>query len=428
MWRFLKFIFVSILIVSISFGIYKVNSHYNLNLNYEDIDWAISNKGLDGAVAFDFDGNSNLYIAFNKEIRVITDENREEVILEDEALNIYDIAVYENDNIIIATDNRVIKYNINTKEIDVIINNLPNIGLNFRTKLAINGDYLYVSVGSNTNAGIVDGENKNPDQASFEWISTGVSYENNYAFASIGTKLNEGEKISENIISNGTILRFDLKKYELVTYATGLRNIEGLAFNSEKQLIGIVGGIDNSGARKVLDDVDYIYEIKDKAWYGWPDFSGGDPITSPRFTDGSFKLDFVIANHPSEVPLGPKYQHDKVSALRGIAIDFEGKCLPKNTMIFADNKGKTIYALGGNGIAKEIVSFDDDTYIEEIKYYNSNIYFLDSKTGYLYMLQGQSNVGSFALPRSVWIFVILFIFTITSAVIYKIKNRRCVNK
>ena len=23
--------------------------------------------------------------------------------------------------------------------------------------------------------------------------------------------------------------------------------------------------------------------IKEKSWYGWPDFSGGDPVNSPRF-------------------------------------------------------------------------------------------------------------------------------------------------
>ena len=70
--------------------------------------------------------------------------------------------------------------------------------------------------------------------------------------------------------------------------------------------------MEDSGVRAVKDDVDYIYDIKERAWYGWPDFSGGDPITSPRFSDGTNKLSFVIANHPTEVTLGPRYQHDKV--------------------------------------------------------------------------------------------------------------------
>ena len=38
--------------------------------------------------------------------------------------------------------------------------------------------------------------------------------------------------------------------------------------------------------RGIKNDRDYIYEINGDRWYGWPDYSGGDPITSPRFTDG----------------------------------------------------------------------------------------------------------------------------------------------
>ena len=58
MWRFFKFLIFSIIIVSLSFGIYKFSNRYDLNLIYENVDWSINTKGLGGAVSFDFDIHS----------------------------------------------------------------------------------------------------------------------------------------------------------------------------------------------------------------------------------------------------------------------------------------------------------------------------------------------------------------------------------
>ncbi|MDU5261993.1 MAG: hypothetical protein E6176_06125, partial [Clostridium celatum] len=284
MWRFLKFLIFSIIIVSLSFGIYKFSNRYDLNLIYENVDWSINTKGLGGAVSFDFDKENNLYIAFKNTIKMINKDNKEEILVYDKSLNIYDIACYNND-IIIASDNRVLLYDVNKEQYTELINNLPNNGLNYKTNIILNGDYLYISIGSNTNSGIVDENNKNEDKASFEWESTGIGYNNNYAFVPFGEKVIEGQKIKENVLSNASILRYDLKSNEFITYATGIRNVEGLAINSLGKLTAIVGGMEDSGLRAVKDDADYIYDIKEKAWYGWPDFSGGDPITSPRFSD-----------------------------------------------------------------------------------------------------------------------------------------------
>ena len=212
-----------------------------------------------------------------------------------------------------------------------------------------------------------------------------------------------------------------LNSNEFITYATGIRNVEGLAVNSIGKLTAIVGGMEDSGVRAVKDDVDYIYDIKERAWYGWPDFSGGDPITSPRFSDGTNKLSFVIANHPTEVTLGPRYQHDKVSALNGLTIDYEGKCFPKDTVIFADNVENYIYVLTENDTSKAILALDKESHIEKIKYNAANIYILDSKGGCLYKICGQVNTRIFNLPNVIWIFIIIFIMSIIIALMYKSK-------
>ena len=423
MRRFLKFLMFSIIIVSLSFGIYKFSNRYDLKLIYENIDWSINTKGLAGAVSFDFDKENNLYIAFKNTIKIINKDNKEEILVYDKSLNIYDIACY-NDDIIIASDNRVLLYDINKEQYIELINDLPNSGLNYKTNIILNGDYLYISIGSNTNSGIVDENNKNEDKASFEWESTGIGYNNNYAFVPFGEKVIEGQKIKESVLSNASILRYDLNSNEFITYATGIRNVEGLAIDSLGKLTAIVGGMEDSGVRAVKDDADYIYDIKEKAWYGWPDFSGGDPITSPRFSDGTNKLSFVIANHPTEVTLAPRYQHDKVVALKGLTIDYEGKCFPKDTVIFADAVNKYIYVLTKNDTSKAIVELDKDSNIEKIKYNDANIYILDSKGGCLYKIGGQINTIIFNLPNVIWIFIVVFVITIIVALMYKSKMKK----
>ena len=56
----------------------------------------------------------------------------------------------------IATDNRVVEYNLeNNKSID-LIRDIPNTGINKETKLLVKDNVLYLSIGTNTNSGIVN--------------------------------------------------------------------------------------------------------------------------------------------------------------------------------------------------------------------------------------------------------------------------------
>ena len=114
MKRFLKCIILSMVIVSISFGIYKFSKGYDLDLIYENIDWSIVNKSVNGAVSFDFDREDNLYIAFKDAIKVITKDNNEEIVISDKSLNIYDIVCNSN-SLIIATENKVVSYDLASK-------------------------------------------------------------------------------------------------------------------------------------------------------------------------------------------------------------------------------------------------------------------------------------------------------------------------
>jgi glucose/arabinose dehydrogenase len=46
-----------------------------------------------------------------------------------------------------------------------------------------------------------------------------------------------------------------------------------------------------------------MYRIDKGTWYGWPDYSGGIPVTDPRFRpDGKPAAQFLLANHPNTPP------------------------------------------------------------------------------------------------------------------------------
>lgn len=424
MKRFLKFLVFSTLVVSISFGIYEINNKYTIDIINKNIGWSINNKGIKDAKSFDFDENGNLYIAFSDSLKIIKEDNKEETLIKKKDFNIYDMVIYKNE-IILATGRDIVKYNYENDKIIELIKDLPNLGENKYTKLLIEDDILYITIGTNTNSGILDKDSTDCDVPSFEWILSGENYGDNNtgAFVEYGIQNKSGEKVKEGIISNGTILSYDFTSGKISTFATGIRNIEGLDFNNEGKIIAIVGGMEDKGSRAVKDDKDYIYEIKENAWYGWPDYSGGDSITSPKFSDGTNKLEPVISNPPTKTPYGPIYQHYNLSSLKGLAVDREGNILGQDVIVFADNKENYLYSLGKNNVANKIVDLGDNSKVEVIRCYKDGIYVLDSKVGVLYKLESTGNKTIFKLPIIIWGFIIVFIIALIIAEVLKYNKK-----
>lgn len=424
MKRFLKFLVFSTLVVSISFGIYEINNKYTIDIINKNIGWSINNKGIKDAKSFDFDENGNLYIAFSDSLKIIKEDNKEETLIKKKDFNIYDMVIYKNE-IILATGRDIVKYNYENDEILELIKDLPNLGENKYTKLLIEDDILYITIGTNTNSGILDKDSTDCDVPSFEWILSGENYGDNNtgAFVEYGIQNKSGEKVKEGIISNGTILSYDFTSGKISTFATGIRNIEGLDFNNEGKIIAIVGGMEDKGSRAVKDDKDYIYEIKENAWYGWPDYSGGDSITSPKFSDGTNKLEPVISNPPTKTPYGPIYQHYNLSSLKGLVVDREGNILGQDVIVFADNKENYLYSLGKNNVANKIVDLGDNSKVEVIRCYKDGIYVLDSKVGVLYKLESTGNKTIFKLPIIIWGFIIVFIIALIIAEVLKYNKK-----
>jgi hypothetical protein len=421
MKRFIKFLFVSIIVVTLAFGIFKVKNKYNLDILNNNVDWLISLKGCEGARSFDFDEEGNLYLAFEDTIRVVNKEGNDELIIKESKFNILDI-LYHNNLLYIATDNRILEYSIDTKTYKEIVTSIPNNGINKKINLLLNEDKLYFSIGSNTNAGVVNSKSEAFDIATSPWILTGNNYGEGKtgAFSQYSVSTEVGEGVESQKIGNAAVLSYNIKNQEINLFAHGIRNINGWDIDSEGEIKAIIGGMEDIPPRNIKDDKDYIYNLQKDNWYGWPDYSGGDPITSPRFTD-SIKQEFLIKNHVDKNPAAPIYQDSDVSSLQGLAIDKDGKCFDKNTVIFGNNKKGFIYALSKEGVARELISLDERSKVEKIIFYKDGFFILDSKAGCLYNLKLNDTNTIFKLPKIFWVFSIVFILVIIVSIL--IKNR-----
>lgn len=422
MKKFMTFLVGSIIIVTVAFGIFKFTSKYNLDVIYNNIDWSIDVKGYEDAKSFDYDDEGNLYIAFKDTIRIIDSNGKDEVIIKKDDFDILDI-LWSNDRLFIATDNRVIEYNLENDECTDLMIDIPNNGINREVKLLIKDNVLYVSIGSNTNSGIVSKKGEMPEMPTIDLTLTGVNYGERETgiFSPFAVNTEKGEKVKSEKLGNGSIMAYDFKSKKTTIYSHGLRNVNGWDIDSDGKIKGIVGGMEDVGPRPIKDDKDYIYEFKKSAWYGWPDYSGGDPITSPRFTDDK-KVEFLIENHPNKVPSAPIYQHEDVSSLKGFAIDTEGIFFLKDTMVFADNKNGVLYALTSEGILNELIDLGHKSRVEKIKFYNNSFYVLDSELGCLYKLQPKNKSGVFNLPVEVWLFVVALSIVLLVCGIFKLNK------
>ncbi len=214
----------------------------------------------------------------------------------------------------------------------VLLENLPGPG-NYHTNMVAFGPdgKLYFSQGAMTNTGIVG-----LDAYELGWLrrlphahdipgydvvlaDTAVETPNPLsgaagartrtgAFAPFGTVLEAGTRLPGQVPCTSAILRCNPDGSELELVAWGVRNAFGLGFLPDGRLLVTDQGADDRGSRPVGNVPDLLFAIRPGAWYGYPDFIGGDPITDERYrpTRGPAPT-FVLANHgelpPPERPL-----------------------------------------------------------------------------------------------------------------------------
>lgn len=186
---------------------------------------------------------------------------------------------------------------------------------------------IYFGVGCATNCGVVGADN-----FGFEWLPkfpefsdipardiklVGTNFEARNVLGSIQDKVETGafvpfgtatypnQIIQGSVKCNGAILRCDSDGSNLEVVAWGLRNPYCVGFTADGRLFSTEHGMDERGARYIVDDPDDFYEIKEGEWYGWPDFASGIRLDDPYWGEGGHGRAPVLAEFPNPNPPKP---------------------------------------------------------------------------------------------------------------------------
>jgi glucose/arabinose dehydrogenase len=128
------------------------------------------------------------------------------------------------------------------------------------------------------------------------------------AFAPFGRPGAEGRRVRAGLPCTAAVLRCHPDGSGMECFAWGIRNAFGLGFLPDGRLIATDQGSDDRGSRPIARVPELVFEVRRGAWYGWPDFVGGVPVTDARFAPrrGPHPT-FLLANHaelpPPERPL-----------------------------------------------------------------------------------------------------------------------------
>lgn len=223
-----------------------------------------------------------------------------------------------------------------------IITDLPSYGDHHNNKLVAGPDgKIYIGQGTATNSGVVGEDNELMSGWLSKYVSfhdkpckdvtlRGINFSSKHvvdpeggtvstgAFMSYGASSSENQIVKGTTPCNGAILRFDPDGKNLEVYAWGMRNPFGLAFDTTGTLWTTYHGADVRGDRPIYNDPDYLIKVEKDAWYGWPDYFDGEPVSASRFQiTGKPKLEFLLKKHP---PLTKPYlTFDPHTGTNGIA-------------------------------------------------------------------------------------------------------------
>lgn len=238
-----------------------------------------------------------------------------------------------------------------------LVTDLPSGGDHHNNQMSIGPDgKLYFGQGTVTNSGVVGPDNehmgwlrKDPNlhdipahtikvkSKAFESrnpLRTGGATAHTMAYRPFNSGGDQRTTVEGKEKSNGTILRTDLEGGKIEVYAWGLRNPYGVLWTPDGKLYATENGFDARGSRPIANDEEDLYEIKEGAWYGWPDYGSGIPVTDPRFApEEGPKPEFVMDEHPPVEK--PVLTFPKHAAATKLAVSPGGAFGPKGRLFIA---------------------------------------------------------------------------------------------
>lgn len=195
------------------------------------------------------------------------------------------------------------------------------------------------------------------------------------------------------VMASGSILRANLDGSELELIAWGLRNPFRLKFDSNNHLFSTNHGIDVRGSRPIDNSPDEFQIIMPGAWYGWPDYTGGLPITLPIFqAEGKEQPQLLISNPPM-IPPKPFTLFTPHAAIMGFDFDYHSNFGPYGDAYIAEYGSEAPETTGGKPLPQV------GHRISRIDMQTGQIYdFAINKSGYAASYTGE---GGFERPIDV---------------------------
>jgi glucose/arabinose dehydrogenase len=274
-----------------------------------------------------------------------------------------------------------------------LLDGLPGFGNYHTNTIAIGPDRkMYFGQGAHTNSGIIGTDSMHlawlgrlphdPDIPGYDvrltgWnaetcetrLSNGGSRVRTGAFVPYGQATSPGQVVAGRTPCTASVMRANLDGSDLELVAWGIRNAFGLGFLPDGRLLATEQGADERGSRPVSKMPEFLFEVKTGAWYGWPDFIGGEPITDPRFCpQGGAPLSFLLANH-DELPRPER----PLAAFQGNSSAVKFDVMPADSPIwpgqlfvalFGDEKPMT--AIGGPRSGRALARVDPRDWSVEV--------------------------------------------------------------
>jgi len=283
-------------------------------------------QGLDSPIGMVFTEEGDLYIACScmasgNAMVIRLSDGRFDVIAENFQVPLTGINYLDGD-LYVSHKGYITVIHSNGTRIDIIAG-LPCNGDFGTSNVAFGPDgKIYFGQGTVTNSGVVGPDNQwvfnHPflhDLPASDIVVNGQNYEtpnmlhdkgeSTYtgAFSPYGVpnKLNEIKK--GYVKASGSILRANRDGSNLELVAWGFRNPIHINFDRDFRLFVANRGLDVRGSRPIANASDEFQLVTPGVWYGWPDYSAGEPVTLPKFKpEGGQQPEFLLTNHPNVPP------------------------------------------------------------------------------------------------------------------------------
>jgi glucose/arabinose dehydrogenase len=254
-----------------------------------------------------------------------------------------------------------------------IISGLPSLGDHHNNQVMFGPDgKMYFGQGTATNSGVVGldngwvkkypffhdypGSNIFVKGQNFITENTQTKAPNDYAYTGAYSPFgvpNMANEFKKGIVrANGSILRANPDGSNLELIAWGLRNPFRLKFDRFNRLFSTNHGADVRGSRPINNSPDEFQLIMPGAWYGWPDYTGGMPVTLPMFkAEGRPKPEFLLARHPM-MPPKPFTLFTPHSAIMGFDFNYNRDFGPYGDAYIAEYGSEAPETTGGKPLPK----------------------------------------------------------------------------